>query len=130
MTTKKLFICKHCGNIVVKIHDGGGELVCCGELMQELVANTVDAAQEKHVPVICVDGQMVYVKVGSAAHPMLDAHHIQWVCLVTNEGCHTKMLKPGEEPKAAFALTPHEKALCAYEYCNLHGLWMAEAECC
>lgn len=128
MTMRKFFICKHCGNIVAKIHDGGGELVCCGELMQELVPNTVDAAQEKHVPVICVDGNVACVKVGSTAHPMLDAHHIQWVSLVTTEGCHSKQLAAGAEPKAEFALLPHEKPLCAYEYCNLHGLWLAEVE--
>lgn len=128
MTTHKIFICKYCGNMVVKIHDGGGELVCCGEPMQELVPNTVDAAKEKHVPVPCVDGNMVYVTVGSTLHPMLEAHYIQWIYLVTTEGGYCKLLKPGAEPKAAFALTPHEKPLCVYEYCNLHGLWLAEVK--
>ena len=128
MTTQKLFICRHCGNIVVKIHDGGGELVCCGEPMEALVANTVDAAKEKHVPVACVEGDRVYVAVGSAPHPMLEAHYIQWVYLHTTEGGHCKLLQPGAEPKVAFTLNPQEKPLCVYEYCNLHGLWMAEVK--
>lgn len=128
MTTQKLFICKHCGNIVVRIHDGGGELVCCGEPMEALVANTVDAAKEKHVPVVCVKGELVQVAVGSAPHPMLAAHYIEWIYMHTSEGGHYKQLLPGEEPKASFALTAQEKPLCVYAYCNLHGLWQAEVK--
>lgn len=128
MTTQKLFICKHCGNIVAKIHDGGGELVCCGDPMQELVPNTVDAAQEKHVPVISVAGAKVNVAVGSTLHPMLAAHYIQWIYLATTHGGHFWKLGPGDEPKAEFVLTEGEEPLAAYEYCNLHGLWMAEVK--
>ena len=106
MTTQKLFICKHCGNIVAKIHNGGGELVCCGDPMQELVPNTVDAAQEKHVPVIDIAGEKVNVTVGSTLHPMLAAHYIQWIYLATTHGGHFWKLGPGDEPKAEFVLTP------------------------
>lgn len=91
----------------------------------ELVANTVDAAFEKHVPVIEVAGDTVTVKVGSVEHPMLDAHYIEWIVLVTESGFQMKWLKPGMKPVATFILTPGEKAVAAYEYCNLHGLWMA-----
>lgn len=126
MTTQKLFICKNCGNIVVQIHDGGGKLVCCGMLMKELTANTVDAAKEKHVPVVCVEGNKVCVTVGSALHPMLAAHYIQWIYLETTHGGHCWHLAPDDEPKAEFVLAEGEKPLAAYEYCNLHGLWKAE----
>ena len=91
---------------------------------KELVANTVDAAFEKHVPVIEVAGDTVTVKVGSVEHPMLDAHYIEWICLLTETGMQMKWLKPGMKPEAVFKTT--DKPIAAYEYCNLHGLWMAE----
>lgn len=122
----KFYICKHCGNIVGMVNDAGVPLVCCGEKMSELVANTTDAAQEKHVPVVTVDGSLVTVEVGSVAHPMLEEHFIQWIALETEQGNQRKPLAPGAEPKAVFALAPGDKAIAAYEYCNLHGLWKAE----
>ena len=90
----------------------------------ELVANTVDAAFEKHVPVIEVAGDTVTVKVGSVEHPMLDAHYIEFVVLVTESGLQMKWLKPGMKPEAVFKIT--DKPVAAYEYCNLHGLWKAD----
>ena len=93
----------------------------------ELVANTVDAAFEKHVPVIEVASDTVTVKVGSVEHPMLDAHYIEFVVLVTETGMQMKWLKPGMKPEAVFKLIPGDKAVVAFEYCNLHGLWKAEA---
>ena len=95
--------------------------------MAELTANTTDAALEKHVPVIAADGNTVTVTVGSVEHPMLDAHYIQFIILETNQGYQKKDLKPGEAPVAKFALSDGETAVAAYEYCNLHGLWKAEA---
>jgi len=90
--------------------------------MSELVAGTVDASLEKHVPVVTVDGDTVTVTVGSVAHPMIPEHYIQWVYLQTERGGQRKCLKPGEEPKISFTLNG-DKAVAAYEYCNLHGLW-------
>ena len=127
MAQRKFFICKHCGNIVGMVFDAKVPLVCCGEKMAELTPNTVDAAQEKHVPVITVNGNLVHVAIGSAEHPMLDAHYIQWVYLETEKGGQRKELQPGEKPEVTFALTEDDKAVAAYEYCNLHGLWMAKA---
>ena len=92
----------------------------------ELVANTVDAAQEKHVPQITIDGSTVDIKVGSVEHPSLPAHYIEFILLETSTGIHTKWLKPGDVPAATFALVEGEKPLAAYEFCNLHGLWKAE----
>ncbi len=92
---------------------------------EEIIPNTVDAAFEKHVPVIEQHGEHVTVKVGSVEHPMVEAHYIQWIILETATGYQRKDLNPGEKPEADFAVT--EPVLAAYEYCNLHGLWKAEA---
>lgn len=122
----KFYKCAHCGNIIAYIYDSGVRASCCGEVMQELIPNTTDAAGEKHVPVISIDGQTVTVTVGSVLHPMLDAHYIEWIILETKQGRQRKALKPGEEPIAVFALVPGDEVVAAYEYCNLHGLWKAE----
>lgn len=92
---------------------------------EALTPNTTDGAYEKHVPVIEQHGDHVTVKVGSVAHPMLDVHYIEWIILETATGFQKKDLKPGEAPEADFAVT--EPVVAAYEYCNLHGLWKAEA---
>lgn len=126
MTAVKFFVCKHCGNMVGLIHESGVPLVCCGENMTELVANTTDAAQEKHVPVVEVNGNTVTVKVGSVTHPMEEKHYIQWIYIQTEQGGQRKALKPGAEPVATFELTDGDKLVAAYEYCNLHGLWKKE----
>lgn len=123
---EKFFICKHCGNIIEVIKASGVSVVCCGENMTELVANTSDGATEKHVPVVEVEDNKVTVKVGSVPHPMLEEHHIAWVYLKTNEGVYRKCLEVGAEPKATFTIDEGEEVLVAYEYCNLHGLWKKE----
>lgn len=92
----------------------------------ELIANTVDASQEKHVPQVSIDGSTVVVKVGSVEHPSLPAHYIEFILLETSTGIHTKWLKPGDVPAATFALVEGETVISAYEYCNLHGLWKAD----
>lgn len=122
----KFFICNHCKNIIGKIHDSGVPVVCCGEKMAELVPNTTDAATEKHVPVIKVDGTRVTVTIGSTLHPMTEEHLIQWVYLETEEGGQRKNLKAGDKPELTFAITPGDRVKAAYAYCNLHGLWKAE----
>lgn len=122
----KFYICNHCKNIIGKIHDSGVPVVCCGEKMAELVPNTTDAATEKHVPVIKVDGTSVTVTIGSTLHPMTEEHLIQWVYLETEEGGQRKNLKAGDKPELTFAITPGDRVRAAYAYCNLHGLWKAE----
>ena len=119
--------CNACGNFVTFL----GEKTactpkCCGMDMEEMVANTTDAAREKHVPVVTIDGNAVDVRVGSVDHPMTEAHLIQWIILETSEGYHKKDLKAGQSPSADFRLTEGEKALAVYAYCNLHGLWKTE----
>lgn len=121
----KFYKCKHCGNIITKVTDKGVPVVCCGEKMEELVAGTVDASKEKHIPVVEVDGKTVNVKVGSVEHPMLDVHYIEWIVVETTKGYQIKYLQPGNEPKACFKLCDCEELVAVYEYCNLHGLWKA-----
>ena len=123
---KKFFVCKHCGNMIGLLHDAGVPMMCCGEKMVELVPNTTDGAHEKHVPVATVEGNKVVVNVGSVDHPMVPEHWIQWVYLETDKGGHRKVLNPGENPHLVFALTEDEKPVAVYEYCNLHGLWVAK----
>lgn len=125
MSSKRLFYrCGLCGNIVGLIHDGGGELVCCGQPMTLLVANTSDGAAEKHVPAGTRDGNKLKVAVGSVPHPMTEAHYIQWICIA--QGNHTQRiaLEPNQAPAADFIVD--DGPVTIYEYCNLHGLWMSD----
>ena len=122
----KIFKCMHCGNIIEMVEDKGAPVVCCGEKMTELVPGTSDGAAEKHVPVVTVSGNKVTVNVGSDAHPMTDEHLISWIILETEDGCQRKHLSSADAPEASFMLADGEKAIAAYEYCNLHGLWKAD----
>ncbi len=122
----KFYLCKHCKNIVAYIHDSGVRVSCCGEEMQEIAPNTVDASNEKHVPVVSVDGTTVTVKVGEVDHPMLAEHYITWIALETAEGRQRKLLVPGAKPEATFEISATDKVVKAYEYCNLHGLWASK----
>lgn len=118
--------CNHCGNIAVKVVDHKTPLSCCGDEMEVLVAKTADSSTEKHVPVIEKDGNFVRVTVGSTPHPMTDAHLIEFIYILTNFGGHKKALAAGDAPTAEFYLAPGEELVAAYEYCNLHGLWVQE----
>lgn len=119
----KFYYCTVCGKIIVVVKDTGVPTVCCGESMVELVPGTTDAAIEKHLPVVNVEGNKVTVSVGSVAHPMLPEHYIEWIVIATNKGIQKKQLKPGDQPKAEFALLEGEKVEGAWEFCNLHKLW-------
>lgn len=122
----KFYRCAVCGKIIAAVKDTPVPTMCCGKKMEEIVPGTTDAAAEKHVPVIDVQGKTVTVTVGSVAHPMLPEHYIEWIVLKTNKGNQRKALKPGDEPKACFALCDGEVVEAALEYCNLHSLWKAE----
>lgn len=116
-----VYKCDICGHIVEVLHEGGGELVCCGQPMLHMTENTVDASKEKHVPVVEKVPGGVRVKVGSVAHPMEEKHYIEWIELVADGRAYRQFLKPGDAPEAFFAVEASE--LYAREYCNLHGLW-------
>jgi len=155
MREVKFYRCEKCGNIVALVKSGGGTLVCCGQEMTLLKANTTDAAVEKHVPFVEKEDGKIKVTIGSVIHPMTDAHYIEWIALVTENKIELVYLKPGMEPKAEFIynfkediehiiddeneIVPNcegqncnfvytdksQKDFTVYEYCNLHGLWKA-----
>lgn len=118
---RQVYKCDICGNIVEMLHTGIGTLVCCDQPMTLQEENTVDAAKEKHVPVIEKIKSGVLVKVGSVEHPMIDAHYIEWIEIHTDKKVYRKYLSPGEKPQAEFML--EEDVLYAREYCNIHRLW-------
>ena len=120
----EVYKCELCGNIVEVVHAGTGDLVCCGEDMKLLTENTVDAAKEKHVPVIEVANDRVKVTIGSVAHPMEEKHYIEWIELIADGKVYRQSLKPGDAPTATFNVTAAK--LTARELCNLHGLWSAQ----
>ncbi|MDY6968246.1 MAG: desulfoferrodoxin [Spirochaetota bacterium] len=123
MTEKmQVYKCEICGNIVEMLHGGKGELICCGQPMKLFTENTVDAAKEKHVPVVEKDGDAIKVKVGDVAHPMEEKHYIEWIEVIHGDGkINRKYLKPGDSPEASFCCIEGQATV--REYCNLHGLW-------
>jgi superoxide reductase len=119
----EIYKCEVCGNIVEVVHGGDGELVCCGKPMVLMTENTMDAAKEKHVPVIeKIDGGYK-VKVGSVAHPMEEKHYIEWIELIADGKAYRQFLEPGQAPEAVFKIAA--ASVTAREYCNIHGLWKA-----
>jgi superoxide reductase len=119
----EIYKCEVCGNIVEVVHGGDGELVCCGKPMVLMTENTMDAAKEKHVPVIeKIDGGYK-VKVGSVAHPMEEKHYIEWIELIADGKAYRQFLAPGQAPEAVFKIAA--ASVTAREYCNIHGLWKA-----
>lgn len=122
---KEIYRCAICGNVVEVVHEGGGELTCCGKPMMLMKENSSDGAEEKHVPVVEKIEGGYKVTVGSAEHPMSEEHHIEWIELHTKCGkLMRKCLKPDGKPVAKFKTDAQE--VCARAYCNLHGLW----RCC
>ena len=117
----EVYRCAKCGNIVEVLHGGVGTLVCCDEPMMLLQEGVVDAAREKHVPVVERIAGGFKVKVGSVSHPMEEKHYIEWIELVADGRVYRRFLKPGEAPEAVFLI--EASSVMAREYCNLHGLW-------
>lgn len=118
---EEVYRCNICGNIVEVVHKGGGTLVCCGQEMQLLLENTVDAAKEKHVPVVEKRADKVVVKVGAVVHPMDPDHYIEYIELLTDGGMFIRYLKPGDKPEAVFE--GKFGTVTARAFCNKHGLW-------
>jgi len=120
----QLYRCSICGNMVEVVHAGRGTLVCCNQPMDLLKENTTDAAEEKHVPVTERVGGGIKIKVGAVAHPMEDAHYIEWIELIAGDTSCRQFLDPGDAAEAVFPLEDDE--ITARAFCNLHGLWKAE----
>ena len=119
---RQIYKCNICGNIVEMVHDGAGQLVCCGENMELLEEKTQDSSVEKHVPYIQNTSKGYLVKIGqNQKHPMEEKHYIEWIELIADGISYKKFLKPGDEPEAEFCITA--KTISAREYCNIHGLW-------
>lgn len=122
----QVYECEICGNIVEVLHEGAGELVCCGEPMNLLKEKTADTSTEKHVPFVKGEGNRYIVRVGeNALHPMEEKHYIEWIELAVNGSIYRKFLKPGEKPEAVFEV-PEGRAVLAREFCNIHGLWISK----
>jgi len=119
----KFYRCSHCGNIIAYAEHKGVKVFCCGEAMNEITPNTVDASQEKHLPVVTRNGNIVTVTIGTVPHPMTEEHNISWVALETKMGNQRKVLSVNGEPKVDFALCDGDEVISAYAYCNLHSLW-------
>lgn len=119
----EVYKCDACGNIVDVLHGGGGELVCCGQPMILMTENTVDAAKEKHVPVVEKTPQGIKVTVGSTLHPMEEKHYIEWIEVIADGKSYKQFLAPGQEPVAQFCVQAEN--IVVREYCNIHGLWKA-----
>ena len=119
----QFYKCLKCNKIIMVLKSSHCGTFCCDEEMVEIKANSVDAAQEKHVPVVEIKDKKIKVRVGEVEHPMMDAHYIEWIAVKTNFGNQRKLLKPGEKPEAKFALLPGEKVEAVLEFCNLHGLY-------
>ena len=121
----KFYRCKRCGQMVAIVKKKGCPIMCCGEPMEEIKAGESDGAAEKHVPVYEVRDNKVYVTVSSVEHPMSEEHYIEWIALQTKGGNQRKALKPGDAPKAVFALLENDEVEAVYAYCNLHSLFKA-----
>lgn len=120
----KFYKCNHCGNVIEKVVDSNVPVKCCGENMQQLVANTVDASTEKHVPVVTrIDDNTLKIEVGSVAHPMLPEHHIAFIYIETENG--GTRINLTDKPEAIYH-TCNGNPIAVYEYCNLHGLWKTD----
>lgn len=119
----EVYKCNVCGNIVEVLHEGVGELVCCGQPMELLTEKTEDMGKEKHVPVVEQKNGKILVKVGAVPHPMEENHYIEWIQVIGDGKTYRKFLSPGENPEAEFDIAAQK--IEAREYCNIHGLWKA-----
>jgi superoxide reductase len=117
----KIYKCNICGNVIELIHVGGGDLVCCGQLMELLTEKTDDVGQEKHMPVVEKTENGFLVKIGSIPHPMEEKHYIEWVELIIDGASYKKFLKSGDKSEAEFCV--QGESVIARAYCNIHGLW-------
>lgn len=120
--------CDVCGQTVMIMDDTGMSIICCNKEMSELKPNSTDAIYEKHIPYIKLNGDRVYVRIGSEEHPMTDSHFIKWIILETNMGRYERIFKPGDIPVGIFRLNKDERPVAAYGYCNIHELWYKEAK--
>jgi len=125
--SQAFFFCARCGNVAALAVAKGGALACCGEAMREIAPNTVEASREKHVPVVEKTADGIRVKVGAAPHPMQEDHRIDFIYVKTGRGGQRASLAPGDAPEAEFRFAAGDEPVEVFAYCNLHGMWKAEA---
>lgn len=123
---QRFYKCSHCGKIIAIVKETGVPVMCCGQVMNEIIAGSTDAAKEKHVPKFIIDNNKVIVTVGDVEHPMTAEHSIEWVSIKTKQGNQRKVLSAGQKPQVTFAICEDDELIAVYAYCNLHGLWKAE----
>lgn len=128
MKKMKLWRCPLCGNLMAVLEDGGVTPECCGQPMEEVPVGTADASAEKHVPVITTEADRVTVRIGTLPHPMTAMHYIQWICLQTERSGYWRELTPSDAPVAEFHPEKGDRPLCAWAFCNQHGLWTGMAD--
>ena len=117
--------CPICGNIIGLISGDINHVRCCGVEMELMVANSQDAATEKHVPVYEKEGDNLIVRVGEVEHPMEEDHYIMWIAQVSDNQTTRIRLEPNQKPEVRFKYIPNSTI---YAYCNKHGLWKTEVE--
>lgn len=120
----KIYVCKKCGNVVLKLEDKSEALVCCGDKMELVNANVTEAATEKHLPVYELKDGLINIKVGEVEHPMTDEHYISFIIFASEDNYMIKMLKAGDKPELSFPYSSEYNKI--YAYCNLHSLWLTE----
>lgn len=123
---QRFYKCSHCGKIIAVVKESGVPIMCCGVPMNEIIAGSVDAAKEKHLPVVRIDGNKVIVSIGEIEHPMTAEHSIEWVSIQTKQGNQRKLLPAGGKPQVTFAICDDDEVVAVFAYCNLHGLWKTE----
>jgi len=114
--------CLKCGALVKVIEDcncSNCGIKCCGETMETIRPNSVDAAFEKHVPNYKLEGENIIVTVN---HVMDEEHYIEWIAFINDEKEEFVYLKPGKDAKVEFKNVKGN----LYSYCNKHGLWLKE----
>ena len=122
----KFYMSENYANIITKLTSNGAPMMVDGKELTLIQPGAIDAAVEKHVPAVSVEGNLIHVNVGEVNHPMTEEHYIPWVVLETSHGAQVRWLQPTDAPSVSFLLAEGEDAKVVYAYCNLHGLWQKE----
>lgn len=128
MKELNLYYCETCKNLVEVLNNNPTlKLQCCGKDMKKIEANTTDGATEKHMPVINIEDNSLFIQVGEVMHPMSEEHYISCIYVVDDLGNYEKItLTPSDNPEVSVDFNENAKKLNIYSYCNLHGLWKKE----
>lgn len=128
MKELSIYYCETCKNVIEVVNTNPTvKLQCCGVDMKKIVANTTDAATEKHLPVVNVEDSSLFVQVGEVMHSMTEEHYISNIYVLDDLGnLQKQVLSSSDNPEVSFDISPKAKKIKVYSYCNLHGLWKTE----